>query len=462
MRPVNAVVWDFVSLETELKVQLLSVLYEDSAARQALRPGRDPTGSNYLDPDRCSIDLGGRVLPAGQLAFAFWFEQRLAELTEAIGWGRQRTSEELARGTMRQDTKLDRTLRILLQIRQEAAMWLGRQRSHSSSPQSWKDEYYFALAAYSLHAAAAYDELQAAFALVCAGVAVARMNLARTLIREAIATQCEAPGPYPAYQVPLCCGYDLWKTGDDDARREALRIFETHYDNCRHAVPFLREYALLLAAVGEHQRARDLVEPLRLLAREFGDYEILCRIARTYRDEGNKQWDENTVAVDRIREHPTCQWYETALELYEEAFDISEHYYPGVCTAQLAASLGALQQAREVADLVLRICDRFSLDHLAVSQQFWVLDSRAIALLITGDTPQAVRLYRDALKLVPSEKAGPVQISYDGICRLYWALGEDVVRAVADVFWQSQFSLKPGPMGDCGRRATGAKVAAPT
>lgn len=454
MDPANAVVWDFVSLETELKVRLLSVLHEDPMARQSLRPGRDSDDSNYLDPDRCPIDLGDHVLPAGQLAFAFWFEQKLAALTDTIASGRQRSNERLARGPIRDDEKLSRILRILLQIRREAAMWLGRQRSRSSGPQSWKDEYYFALAAYALHAAPAYDELQAAFALVSGGVAVARMNLARALIRKAIAAKGETPGPYPAYQVPLFRGYDLWRTGTDDAHQKALKIFESACEDCRHAVPFRREYALLLAASGEHRRARDLVEPLRLLAREFGDHETLCRIARTHREEGNKAWDRDPVTVDRIQSHPGSEWYRTSFALYREAFEFSGNYYPGVCTAQLAATLGETEESQEYARQVLEACESLIVDNMPPGEQFWVLDSKGSATLILKETMRAVALYQHALERLPVAMGQFANISYHGICRLHWALGDEVVGPVAELFWNSSFSsyLQPGPMDDCGRR----------
>lgn len=451
MSPRNVLAWDFVKLETELKMRLLRDLYDDDEVRKKLCPGPDAPDDwrKYLDPQRPSVLLERDDFPVGRLAFGFWFERKLAELTRQIAVAPATEKVDLTG-----NAKLDRALAILLRIRREAAQSLGSRPYSSGGAHPWRDDYYFALAACSCYTATldARDHLTAGLALVSGGVAAAQMESSRETI-QALGSEASDPpsGPCPSYHVPMRHGYRLWARGSQRTREQALAVFARARNDFPHAVPLVREYALVLAASDQHERARSLVAPLRPLCRVFGDYETLCRIARTWRDEGNKLWDERPVAVSQIRGHAIYEWYKTAFELYEEAFDFSEHYYPGVCTAQLAASLGLLDRARDVAASVLEICDRLTLGELPAGEQFWVLDSRAIALLVMGETTQAVQLYRRALGLVPAESAGPVQTSYDGICRLHWALGEAQVKPVANVFWESRFHVKPGPMGDCGR-----------
>jgi hypothetical protein len=260
MSPTNVPVWDFVKLEVELKVRLLRDLSQDPLACRALSPGPDTKEDvrRYLDPERAPVDVAGRAFPAGKMAFAFWFEQKMAELSRL-------PSATAARGvSLTGNERINRALTILLRIRREANLRLGSKWTDLRHAHRGMDEYYFALVVYSAYVAklVPYDEELTGFALVSGGVAAAHMETARNAIEGMIASKHCPRRPYPSYRVPVSHAYSLWKRGTPQAFTEARAILASVHDEFGHAVPFVREYTLALAAQGRHREARALVEPL--------------------------------------------------------------------------------------------------------------------------------------------------------------------------------------------------------
>jgi len=397
----NVLVWDFVKLETELKVRLLLPLYKDQDVRQAMLTRcrtRWPRDASPLD-DRPSADVDARSLRVKRLAFSFEFESLLAELTNRIGLladvggleppgGRNITGEK----------KIDRALAILLRIRQEAALWLG-DRQPERGPQSlWKDAYYFALGIYGLCSAKfSYKKFETEFALVSAGVAAANVDAAKKQIRDQMAKRKparftrrgpKARYPYPCYRVPLAHAHRLWRARRTQANVNlAVRFLDHVARRFGHSVPVLQEYALLLAEAGRHDAALELLQPIEALCQVFRDEETLSRVGRLCKDLGDQALEDNRVPVTELAGHPARQWY-------------------------------LLQKPR-----------------------------------------QAAAFYRQALSSPRPDQVGMVQSAYNQVCRLHWALqglGErNVAGAVVTVFQDCPFRLRPGPLGNCGLGSAG-------
>ena len=205
MGDANVLVWDYVKLETELKVREWMRLYQDEDVRREVL-SRSPRARRWkllLPHEKAAIDVPMGALRAEQLAFAFEFEKLLAELTSRIDTTADAESPETLGGKpITGKKKLDRALGILLSIRQEAALWLGARQPQREQRSAWRDEYYFALAVYALSTAKwDYKCFETAFALVSGGVAVAQLRM----VPEAISQLVDArPGSSQA--VPLLPG----------------------------------------------------------------------------------------------------------------------------------------------------------------------------------------------------------------------------------------------------------------
>jgi tetratricopeptide (TPR) repeat protein len=468
----NVPVWDFVKLETEMKVRLLLGLYEDEEARSALfnLPADAPRmpGLGAGGPPGQAQGGEGRRLRAHRLAFAFRFENLLADLTERIHRVANPESPEPPGGRgVTGNARVDRALALFCRVRQEAALFLGDRQPQRGARGQWRDEYYFAAAVYGLCTAKFdYKEVEAAFALVSAGVAAARCEAARRAVREQIAAGLgtgsgralrgagarEAPR-YPSYSVPLALAHALW-TGRRCARDEvkALRVLEDAARDFGHAVPLLLEYGLALAETGRHQDALRMLEPLEDLGRAFHDEETLSRTGRLCKDLGDRALEDLPAAPDQLGSHPARAWYEAALRRYREAFEAGREYYPGINAATVALMLGRREEAEDLAASVLDICGRVDPGSAGgVEPRFWLLASQGEACVVLGREKQAAALYRQALRLVPARYRGLAQASYNQLCRLAWAAGRPALRAM-EVFRNCPFRLKSGPLCNGGVR----------
>jgi tetratricopeptide (TPR) repeat protein len=462
----NVLAWDFVKLETELKVRLLEPLYEDPACRATLHQLGPHYGlrPEFCQPDRRpSAETDAGAARACRLAFAFVFETVLAELTRRIGRLANADSPEPPGGrTITGNIRMDRALAVLLRVRQEAALFLGELQPQRGDRHAWRDEYGFALAAYGVSTAkyAPYREIEAGFALVSAGVAAAQMEAARADVARQVARRAGGrtgrPArtyPYPSYHVPLAHVHRLWKSGRiAGGTRKALALLEGTLVHYGHAVPLAQEYALLLAQSGRHEQALRLLGPLDDLCRVFCDAETLSRIGRTCKDLGDRALLANPVSPARLPAHPASHWYGAALTHYRKAFEVSRGYYPGINTATLALLCGRRQEARATARDVWRICRRQDLSTLSPEERFWLLGSQAEAALLLGNTRQARIFYRQALSLGEAAP-GMVQSTYDQVSRLAWVIGR-TARSMLAVFEPARRRLRPGPFDRLARRGS--------
>jgi len=464
MGKANALAWDFVKLETELKVRLLPPLSEDEAANRALI---GILSSNRELPDiaeaspAASVEQLYRRGRARELAFAARFETLMAGLTNKIHWVADPAQAHAhVQRDMTDHPALNRAVTILMRIRREAALCLGDWQPQRADRELWRDEYYFALAVYGLATAKfRYTPYESAFALVAAGIAAAQIEDVQAEIRREI-DQATAPGKkgarrrpgaYPSYHVPLAQVHTLWR--EQRSRREAeraLTIIEPAANYFHHAVPILQEYALTLAEVGRHREARELLEPLQDACGVFGDSETLSRIGRTYKDLGDRVLEDYPVELADIGSHPSYTWYENGRARYKEAFDIIGDYYPGINAATLALMCGHPDESRELAERVIELCRIETMKPLSAADRFWVLASQGEASLLLHRKGNAARDYNNALQALPKQHVGMAKTAYKQVCRLWWALGQDVVGPVVKVFDEGPFLLPPGPLRNCG------------
>jgi hypothetical protein len=452
----NVLAWDFVKLETELKVRLLPELYRDEPAREALLAGRSWRARERTAAVDVASDAAGR---ADRLDFAYQFEALLAEQTAQV---QGRADAELlqppgGRRSVVGDRKLDRLLALLLRVRQEAALWLGYERGQ---PYEWREEYYFALAVYGLATAKwDYEPRQTECALVSAGVAAAQLQQARETILAQVADGKKDEEAYPSYRVPLAIAHGWWKAG---RIQEALALLERVRPLYEQAVPLQQEYALLVAEERDHREAQRLLDPWRALCRLFGDHETLCRLGASYKRNGDLRWQSARTPFARLAGSPTEWMYRQALLVYAEAFELTRHYYPGVNAATLALLVREGGRAAEYAGAVLEVCQARR-DQLPEDGRFWLFASAGEAALVLGRTDDAVVFYETALEqLEGPSRAQLAQTAYDQVCRLWYVLGRAPLGPVIDVFGRSPLwpGLGEGPLGDCDgcRRRQGGQV----
>jgi hypothetical protein len=440
----NVLVWDFVKLETELKVRLLPLLYRDEATREGLlQKSKRARPQAEMIHDR----VDDRTSRADRLEFAFRVERLLAERTAQIEAHADAESRQPPGGAIEgEPPKLTRLLTILLRIRQEAALWLGYELSRQHR---WREEYYFALAVYGLvHARPDwnYEPRQAECAVVSAGVAAAHLLAGQELHRTMIHDEKIDADIFPSYRVPLAIAHRRWKTARID---EAAKLVE-RTKSFPHAVPLLAEHALLLAEQGEHVRAKHILRPLQEGCRLFGDFETLCRIGRAYKDSGDAKWEHDPVPFAQLHSQAAWQMYRHALAVYKEAFEFSGDYYPGINAATLALLCGEPEESRALAHLVLEKCAKEAVDG---DNAAWVFASEGEACLLVGRA-DAAGYYAAALDELDPSQPQPVQTMYNQLCRLWHALGAAAIEPVLRIFEEHAAfwsQLAPGPLGDCER-----------
>lgn len=187
------------------------------------------------------------------------------------------------------------------------------------------------------------------------------------------------------------------------------------------------------------------------MCRVFGDIEVLSRLGRIYKDQADYEWQRDDIPFDQLRHHSAAQSYEGAFEYYNAAFESTHAYYPGGNAAVTALLAGNRAAASRIARQVARICLPKVPANQSPNDRYWVLATEADMALIHGDAAGAARFYRTAFDILPDNMdIGLVQTSYDQLCRLYRALGEQAMKPALAVFRNQHPNLSPGPLGDCG------------
>lgn len=362
----NLVGWDFVKLETELKVRVLPILLNGPEAE-------------YLF----------KVLK---------FECYLAACTNAM-----HDEKEFPKGDF--DPGLNRLAQLLLTIRRQARRHLGVQRFRD---RQWLEEYYFLLACYGVYAALfdAYQSNRRQIAAVYISAGVAARQLSRpTLKLEELIRASEAnaeanknsapPNTDPsAYELPkdkcemsfharLAFAKKWIGLYEPTWRGAAIRILEKLREDYPHVLEIDEELAL---AYLEANRTSDFEKLLANVNARYGQLseEFLCRIGRYEKKKGD---DERNNNPKNAQDH-----YQAALDWYQKALAIRGNYYPGINVAALQFVLGK-PEAKQTAAAVLS-----SLKELQRAEEFpWIRATEADAHLIRENHTEGERLYREAV-----------------------------------------------------------------
>jgi hypothetical protein len=473
----NVLAWDFAKLETELKARLLPVIMGDGAVssflieRSKLRKPPQERPSAGLRPviaDR-----------ADRLATFLAFEELLDDLTESVctslDMGRLRPLRQPPTGI----PKLDRLAAILLRVRREAATWLGFEVPGRKA--AWKDELYFALGVYGLlNVRWDYSQPEQEAALVSAGVALARMPLTPSLLKDCIAGGRTPGNDYPSYRVPLAILYDLWRAkrheeGCQFGEQVAVAVEDRKEPrSCRivirpeacHAVPLVGQTLLLETEVGNLHAVERVLEGLRAQAREFGDYETLARIGRMYKESGDRRWEEEAGWEGfHATRPPWLQMFDLALDVYAEAFETTGDWYVGINAATLALLTGDADRAKVYAQRVAQTCvdllKKIKADPQAPDDRprkkdrYWLYATEGEAALILNEP--AEHFYQAALHELTPGQWGMADSSYKQACRLWKGGLGDRVEPILRMFESSDLRdyLTPGFLG---RKAPGEQA----
>ena len=441
----NVVAWDFAKLETELKVRMLSsIVGNESVFRWLLeKSGLRANGSN-----------GGQVEPsianarrADRMAAFFAFEELLTELSSLIEDERDVDRvRDLTPPPTGVET-LDRMLGIILRVRQEAAYWAGFK--HPKRHLLWKDELHFALGVYGLlNVRWDYSAWEREAALISSGVALASMPCAPSLLRESIDIGVCQDGIYPSYRVPLAFCYDDWKHKrfeNGNRLAESLVVLnkknERNYvtktsvrKSYQHAIPLVGQALLLQLEVGNIHAVEPVLEEMRGEATTFQDYEMLARIGRVYKDAGDRRWETeiesgNEQSTSRRTRPPSLQMYDKALEVYSDAYELTEDWYVGINAATLALLVGKTAVAEDIASRVAVTCAD-KLDE-GKKDRFWLHATEGEAAIILDE--DAVSFYESALSELSPGQWGMADSAYRQVIRLWRFFGSDGDRRVGPI-----------------------------
>ena len=379
----NLVGWDFVKLETELKVRALPRLHAHVG-----------TWPEYHEA-------------------VLRFECHLAAATLAM-----HNEQEMPRTNLGSHG-LQRLAEILLTIRQQARRHLGIQRLRD---RQWLEEYYFLLACYGVYASrfdtySGYPR-QIGAAFISAGVAARQLSrpcqrLAELVrghredARGKIAIKAFDPGAFLAEKPngetildkPRCeMSYharlafaQTWvrepKPGDCERKSfiaAAIEILMKLREQYPHALEIEEELALAYLEADDRTKFEGLLDGVTRRYSQVSE-EFLCRIGRYWKDRA-RDARETTDLTSAARFH------KAALELYQRAYQLRQHYYPGINVAGLQFVLGKNEEARKTAQAVLASLDQT----WPAEQEHWVRATRADAQFLAGNNEQAERLYREA------------------------------------------------------------------
>jgi hypothetical protein len=388
----NLVGWDFVKLETELKVRAV------------------PRLLSHIDnwPE--------------YLAAVLKFECHLAACTLAMHNEQKIPKADLGSKGMQ------RLAKILLTIRQQARRHLGIQRLRD---RQWLEEYYFLLACYGVYAARfeTYNGYprQIAAAYISAGVGARQLSRPFRRFNEQVQTrlkqakelfdksECQPlaylkdpSGGEPLLAKPKCemshherlAFASAWVRGlnpSDQKRGDFLEAAITILTKLReqypHALEIDEELALAYLEANRREDFEKLLANVTVRYSQLSE-EFLCRIGRYWKDQAKDLSDKKDV-------EGATRCYKAALDLYNRAFQLRRNYYPGINVAGLQYILGQREEAARTARAVLASLDR-PWPH---DQQHWICATRGDAYFLAGEDEAAERLYREAVEKADAHAA---------------------------------------------------------
>ncbi len=446
----NVVAWDFVKLEMELKSRLLPWILDNDHETHAAFLARSRRARRVESPDRPQAELK-RSQRAQRLAWLSEIERLLAQESHQIDSVDQAESREppSRRDLIPGQAALSRLLTLLLRIRQEAALVLGSR--HPGAFGGWRDEYNFALAVYGLTTAKwnSYQAAETESALVSAGVACAELTAAKMSHEPSAIAANPTSAMAASYRIPLYLAHQAWGRNDHASALAILAAAEQQFSRC---VPLKAETALNLAATGDVKRALEAVAPFRSLCPDFGDHETLTRIGRCLKERAGRNWQE-WIANKTTPDHEVLrQLYEAAYKAYREAYEIHQHYFPGINAATMA--LLSRQDTAVVEQLIQSVkqhCQKADTSH---ADCYWVFATEAEVALIRGDFGLAASRYLAAFTELTPQTIQHAQSSWRQVCRVGYFLGQGLAPIV-DVFLSVAIvrqNLDIGPFNFCSER----------
>ncbi len=374
IHPANHLGWDFVKLETELKVRIYPHLFPKDR-QQYLRKVHD-------------------------------FELRLARRTAS----QHHNSPQLAPPS-ESDPRLERLARVLLEIRMLARRYLETERPRIFR---WLEEYYFLLACYGCNTTpfATYDDQEWLAVYCSAGTAARQLSLpwknlipdieqarqqARQLLSDLPAETCDglvrAAQAKPCFLNPRLNHHvrleftRVWVEAELSPSahfvQAGLALLEELQKEFPHVLEITEVRILALLELHREAEGMALIQEVRRRHVEPA-FEIDCRLGRVFKDRGERLWLAGSPAA---REE-----FRRALAVYRRAWESSEHYYPGINVAALllllADSAASQEESRAVARRVLdRLREQAATD-------LWPTITRADAHLLLDEPEEAERLYR--------------------------------------------------------------------
>jgi hypothetical protein len=366
MGPCNLLAWDFVKMETELKIRAFPVIFHGGELPQFVR----------------SVQA---------------FEIGLAERTEDCH--RRSNWPEVADASERQD----RLRSLLLTVRHQAAVHLGEDRGR---PREWLDEYYLLLACYGI-SVVRFENLmprERIAAYVSAGVALARFLWTREAgkdVRTTATTAADAMQQwYPSYHTQMEIGRE-WARAGQPKVAESVLLLEQLRQRYPHIVALGHELVFALLQENKRDEAFDV---LNQLAGRFPepDEETLCRWGRWYKEAGDAVFDANPAQAELD--------YLKARDFYDRAYVLRQGHYPGINRAalqvlQAAASrkLGRHEESRErlaeAEELARALLQRRGVwPHDQSDDNIWHAATAGEAYLLMREWPQAAAAYQEALR----------------------------------------------------------------
>lgn len=407
MGPGNLVGWDFVKLETELKVRALPLVF----------PGKEVRYIRQL----------------------YDFEAYLARRTQRLN--EQEPGEEPWNGPEGGKRVAD----MVMAIRESAREHLGRRRHREYR---WLEEYYFLLALYGVHASCweTYQRRNVMAAWVSAGVA-ARL-LARpwqqldTEVRkqEAIAEGLlnDAgfdPAEYPldrelcemSHQPRLAFCRTWCRSGKRSFVEAAAKLLEALSHEYPHVIEIDEELVLQYLELGKRVEAEEL---LFGITRRYSllSMELMCRFGRYWKDEGVKRLTKAASLAPSLLQDPvpppgaeaaqrptqpaaksgkakiclltaeTRKYLQEALRWYARAYELELHYYPGINVATVRHLIGDSAHARKTAQDILDTIRKLPPEQAV---QSWATATKGEACLLLARSEEAAKLYREASDALP-------------------------------------------------------------
>jgi 8-oxo-dGTP pyrophosphatase MutT (NUDIX family) len=396
MGPRNFIGWDFVKLETELKVRLYEKVFATPSEATFAR-----------DVQR--------------------FEIELAQKTE-----KHRHDNDWPAGPA-EASEQARLRAVLLRIRQMAAVHLGE---NPGRPHRWLEEYYFLMMCYGVVAGRFdnYTRRQRIAVLVSSGTAAARLSWPRRrfeeemrLVHAAVSLGDKALDASAlvllrddsiGYDAPLALANHWRRSGNQDLVQKAVEWLVKLKGRFSSSLDVRQELILALLSAGDQPRAITELRAAQALLRNPNE-EVLCRWGRLLKNEGDKLRDSDAKAAD--------EYYRLSANQYQEAYAIRNGHYPGINLAALLlirAALARQRQSGEAEPLLARLessvkelLDRrkdWPTDYGEQDRKVWHPATEAEANLLRKEWKRAAGLYQS----ITSAQEGEIAVMKQQVERI--------------------------------------------